>query len=71
MRDVLEQLRRQTAEAEAEAARRAPVLALIKDMEAHAAEAQWLAEYEADEQRYKVCSSCKVMGFVVIAGRFP
>ena len=41
--------------AEAEASRRAPLLAAIYQLEAVRAETAWLTAYEADADRYKVC----------------
>ena len=51
MAKVAEQVR----EAEEEAERRAPVLDALQDIAAMRAECAWLASYETDSARFKVC----------------
>ncbi len=56
--DVLAKVVRQQAEVVDLAEKRAEVLSCIEEFEAVRAECRWLTEYEHDEMRYKVHSSC-------------
>ena len=54
--DTLHRMVEQLAWAEAEAARRQPVLEAIAQLDQARTECVWLATYEADNDRYKVPS---------------
>ena len=56
--DTLHRMVEQLAWAEAEAARRQPVLEAIAQLDQARTECVWLATYEADSDRYKVSPSC-------------
>jgi hypothetical protein len=54
--DVLAMVLRQLADANEKADRRSAVLARVAELESQKEELDWLAAYEADEDRYKVRS---------------
>lgn len=57
--EVMAKVAKQVRDAQEEAERRAPILEALKELESMRTECAWLASYETDDSRFKVCASHK------------
>ena len=67
--EVMAKVAEQVRDAEEEAERRAPILDMLQEIASMRAECAWLASYEKDSARFKVCSMLRAAGMQHIACR--
>ena len=65
--EVMAKVAEQVREAEDEAERRSPILTALQDLTSMRTECAWLASYEKDDARFKVCFQHKSLSFSISA----